>query len=265
MIKKSFFFLCFVFTISHSGNTPTFYTLPYNYYYLNNSHDRDLLSIIKTLNVTLMLLNYYEEGTIAGFDISHLPDENNGKNLWWNDYFLPLKVGTVFPTSKHMQSHQKTILFYLGRFELDSYIMHDLFKRYITLHPTLIEKIKQDIQALPAGTRIGIYYEKSTYWLQDNISYQTMYDTIQEMITLNESNYTLIVLSKDPDFISFIKEKFPPEKVHIISSENCIVAAHALAQSSVLIRVAGELCDLVRIINPDLPQISLNKSSLLKE
>jgi hypothetical protein len=136
-----------------------------NYYVIDGANEDN--NVIKLWHTTIGLLDEYDRGVIAGFDISF---NCNGKHFnaqrgpnWWEYYFAFHAIGLPEKSSVlRVPRYQRSVVRFKTVCTMSPERGNFLLNKYMTLQPAILEKIadiKQEYwpHNMPV---VGVYYQK---------------------------------------------------------------------------------------------------------
>lgn len=244
--------------------------------------------LFSTFNTVIGALDAYDRGIISGLhvDFAHEGwyfDPERGNN-WWQYYFEPIVLGNsdcaiekqFFPTYK------KIALAYETQFEMSRERANELIQKYIRVRPDITQQI-DDFCTEYFGENfvIGVHYRGTDKLEAEPVSYESVIDHIQNVITMHaDKQIKIFVATDDSRFATYVQEKFPHRVVmrnamrsdtttgvHMrgdfapySKGEDAVIDCLLLSHCSILIKTASNLSDCSLQFNPHIPVIKLNKS-----
>ncbi len=209
-------------------------------------------------NTTLSLLDKYEHKELTGFSIT-LPvisteyPQNRCSN-WWKTCFEPLSIGTN--DQLEIPYYSSLVLGINNIFEMSANRAHELITKYITIQPTLLEKINTFInQECKNHYIIGVYYEHGWYsWI---------FNKLDEQIKKCPTPYKIVLITSDQYFFNEMKKRYSPVitmDINTSKDEAGIAQAILLSKLNEIIGSSSETIQIASQFNPTIPVHKVGKS-----
>ncbi len=244
--------------------------------------------LFSTFNTVVGALDAYDRGIISGLRVDFQDegwyfDPERGRN-WWQYYFEPIVLGNIDSTigEQLFPTYKKITLAYEAQFEMSHERANELIQKYVRVRPDITQQVDDFCtEYFGEDFVIGVHYRGTDKLEAEPVSYETVIERIQDVITAHtDKQITIFVATDDSGFATYMQEKFPHRVVmrkamrsdtttgvHMrddfapyTKGEDAVIDCLLLSHCSMLIKTASNLSDCSLQFNPHIPVIKLNKS-----